>query len=338
VAGNRAVFVVAENEPQNHRLVLPRSCGGHGATAIFNEDFHHTAIVAMTGRKEAYYSDYLGSPQEFVSIAKHGFLYQGQRYEWQKKRRGTPSLSSPRWKTVNFIENHDQVANSGRGSRVRTQTSPGRYRAMTAVLLLFPQTPLLFQGQEFGSSKTFFYFADHSGELAKTVNAGRRQFLAQFCSLATPEMRQLMRDPADPQTFLESKLDYAEKPRRGDFIKLHRDLLAIRSNDETIKNYENGLDGAVLGQECFVIRYFGREGDDRLLAVNFGRDLHFSPAPEPLLAPPAGACWAVQWSSEDPAYGGCGTSNPDGADNWRIPGHAALLLRPRLESEERSSE
>src|SRR5690554_4414786 len=98
----------------------------------------------------AYYTDYLGSAQELVSLARHGFLYQGQRYEWQGKRRGSPTRGIPPSTFVNYLENHDQVANSPAGERVRLQTSPGVYRALTAYLLLSPGTPLLFQGQEFG--------------------------------------------------------------------------------------------------------------------------------------------------------------------------------------------
>jgi maltooligosyltrehalose trehalohydrolase len=86
------------------------------------------------------------------------------------------------------------------------------------------------------------------------------------------------------------------------------------------------VDGAVLAPQAFVLRYFVDGGADRLLLVNFGRDLHLDPAPEPLLAPPPGPGWDVIWSSEDVRYGGCGTPHPETEDNWRIPGEAALVL------------
>ena len=89
-----------------------------------------------------------------------------------------------------------------------------------------------------------------------------------------------------------------------------------------------GLDGAVLGPEAFVLRYFGGDGDDRLLLVNMGIDLCLNPAPEPLLAPPEGRRWVLLWSSEDPRYGGSGTYPPDTDENWRLPGHAAIVMRP----------
>ena len=116
--------------------------------------------MALTGRNEAYYTDYKGTPQEFISAAKYGYLYQGQPYYWQEALRGTPTFWHSPAAFVAFLENHDQVSNAIAGERVRFSTSPGRYRAMTALLLFGPWTPLLFQGQEFGASSPFVYFAD----------------------------------------------------------------------------------------------------------------------------------------------------------------------------------
>ncbi|HUG90139.1 MAG TPA: DUF3459 domain-containing protein, partial [Planctomycetaceae bacterium] len=85
---------------------------------------------------------------------------------------------------------------------------------------------------------------------------------------------------------------------------------------------------AVLNDDAFVLRFFAEDRRDRLLAVNFGADLRFNPAPEPLLAIEHGG-WDVQWSSEDVRYGGAGTPPLETEDNWLIPGHAAVLLRPK---------
>ena len=172
-AAGRDTLIIGENETQHARLMRPAARGGYGLDALWNDDFHHAAVVALTGRAEAYYSDYRGSAQEFLACAKWGFLYQGQYYPWQKKGRGTPALDCRPAQFVTFIENHDQVANSARGERLRLLTSPGRYRAMTALLLLMPGTPMLFQGQEFGSTRPFLFFADHAGQLGKDVRKGR---------------------------------------------------------------------------------------------------------------------------------------------------------------------
>jgi maltooligosyltrehalose trehalohydrolase len=286
--------------------------------------------VVLTGHNEAYYSDYLGNPQEFISMVKYGFLYQGQRYSWQKNRRGTPSMDQPPTAFVVCLQNHDQIANSGRGWRCHRLTSPGLFRAMTALTLLGPNTPMLFQGQEFCSSAPFLYFADHNTELAPLVAEGRRKFLSQFPALALPEMQKGFADPVNPDTFQRCKLNPEERKQNVEATALHRDLLHLRRNDPVFHNPRpRGVDGAVLGLESLVLRFFGGEHGDRLLLLNLGRDLHLNPAPEPLLAPPEGAQWEILWSSEDPRYGGHDTPAPDTQDNWRIPGQAAVVLMPR---------
>ncbi len=328
-ARGRGTLIVAENEPQQVKLIRAPEQGGYGLDALWNDDFHHTAKVALTGHHEAYYSDYRGTPQELISALKWGYLYQGQRYSWQGKRRGTPALDVSPVHFVHFIENHDQVANSGKGQRDHELTSPGRYKAITTLLLLGPATPMLFQGQEFAASSPFAYFADHNPELAPLVYQGRRKFLAQFPSLALPEMQKCLSNPADPDTFARCKLDFRERQRHATIYALHRDLLRLRREDPVFRSPRpRGVDGAVLGPQAFVLRFFAPDGADRLLVVNLGRDLHFDPAPEPLLAPPEGTGWTKLFSTEDIPYGGCGTPPLDTAENWWLPGEAAVVLVP----------
>lgn len=331
-AGDRSIYLVAENEPQEAKLVEPFAAGGYGLDALWNDDLHHAAHVALTGHAEAYYSDYRGWPQEFISGLKWGYLYQGQWYRWQKQRRGTPTLGLDRARFVSFIENHDQVANSGRGLRLYQLADPGRYRAMTALMLLAPATPMLFQGQEFASSAPFHFFASHHPDLAKLVFAGRKKFLSQFPSLATPEAQAILVDPAAPSTFAQSKLDWKEWDRNAAAVALHRDLLHLRRDDPVLSQDEVKLDGAVLGDAAFALRFFAADDTsssavtDRLLLVNFGRDLPLSPIPEPLLADPAGLRWQLAWSSDDPCYGGTGTTPPTCDAEWILPGESALFF------------
>jgi maltooligosyltrehalose trehalohydrolase len=325
-AGGRATIVIAENEPQHARLLHSPSAGGYGIDAVWNDDFHHSAMVALTGRREAYYGDHQGTPQELISALKWGYLFQGQRYRWQGKERGTPTLDLAPARFVAFIQNHDQVANSLRGQRVHRLTSSARLRALTAVLLLGPATPMLFQGQEFCASSPFLYFADHGKELASQVRRGRAEFLSQFPSIASPEAARWLADPGAPSTFERSKLDHSERERHREPWLLHHDLLAVRRTDPTFRAQRpRGMDGAVLGSDAFVLRFFGQDDEDRLLLVNLGRDLELAVAPEPLLAPPAGRRWSLLWSSEDPRYGGGG--GPSLESPWVLPGEAAIVLR-----------
>jgi maltooligosyltrehalose trehalohydrolase len=132
-AGKRNIIIVAENEPQNTTLIRPMEEGGYGLDGLWNDDLHHSMLVRLTHKREAYCSDHLGIAQEFVSAAKYGFLYQGQHYAWQKGTRGSTALGLSSQHFVTFLENHDQIANTATGCRVRTRSHPGVYRAMTDI-------------------------------------------------------------------------------------------------------------------------------------------------------------------------------------------------------------
>ena len=326
-APGRRTIVVAENEPQDARFVRPPEAGGHGLDAMWNDDFHHSAMVALTGRRGAYYRDHRGTPQELISAVKWGFLFQGQFYSWQGQPRGAPALDLAPAHFVTFIQNHDQVANSLRGERIHRLTSPARLRALTALLLLAPSTPMLFQGQEFYASTPFLYFADHRGPLAAAVESGRAEFLKQFPGIAAQGADGVPSAPHAQETFERSKLDDDERRRGGPALRLHRDLLAMRRTDPTFRDQRaRGVDGAVLGGGAFVLRFLRGGPADRLLLVNLGGEETLDGAAEPLLAPPAGHRWRVVWSSEDPRYGGGGT--PELGSAWSLPAETTLVLAP----------
>ncbi|MDQ2711090.1 MAG: malto-oligosyltrehalose trehalohydrolase [Acidobacteriota bacterium] len=330
-ADPRPILLIGENEPQNTDLIKAVANGGVGLDALWNDDYHHSAMVALTGKADAYYSDYRGRPQEFISAMKYGYLYQGQWYRWQKKRRGSSNLGSPRSAMVTFIQNHDQVANSARGQRAHELSAPGVLKAMTALTLLGPGTPMLFQGQEFAASSPFLFFADHKPDLAKLIRKGRAEFLEQWRSLRLPDIKKCFKDPCSEDTFLSSKLDFSEVEKHSEIYALHQDLLRLRREDPILSRQgEYGIDGAVLSDSAFVLRYFSPEFEsDRLLVVNLGIDLELNPAPEPLLAPPADTGWKSLWSSDDARYGGSGTAPLDSKENWRIPGQATVVLHPK---------
>jgi maltooligosyltrehalose trehalohydrolase len=334
-AAGRPVYVVAEDEPQDARLVRPVTEGGFGLDALWNDDWHHSALVAATGRDEAYYTDYRGTASEFISAAKYGFLYQGQWYRWQQHGRGTPALDLPPSRFVHYLQNHDQVANSFRGLRLHELTSPGVLRALTALLLLGRQTPMLFMGQEFAASSPFFYFADHSPELMQLVREGRATFLGQFASLRSERIRALFVDPGATETFARCKLDHTERERHGPILALHRDLLALRRDDAVLSAPDDGVvDGGVLAPRVFLLR-MSRGAQPRLLVINLGESLLLSRMPEPLLAPPAGTEWRLRWCSEDPAYGGLGVPEyTPTMEGWSFPGGCAVLFAPAAPSTE----
>jgi maltooligosyltrehalose trehalohydrolase len=231
---------------------------------------------------------------------------------------------------VVFLQNHDQVANSARGLRADKLTSPGRWRAMTALLLLSPGTPMLFQGQEFAASAPFLYFADFEPDLAAAVRTGRREFLMQFPSIADLAQGDVLADPGDPETFERCKLNLDERETHAAAYALHIDLLRLRREETAFRLQQpGGVDGAVLARSAFTLRFFTPDhADDRLLVVNLGPDLLRPSYAEPLLAPPSNADWICRWSSEASAYGGNGTPDlwPNGC--WFIPSESAVVLGP----------
>lgn len=316
-------IIIAESEKQDITLLRPYEEGGYQFDAIWNDDFHHTALVRLKGKREAYYTDYTGSPQEFISSLKYGFLYQGQYYSWQKQKRGSFHLSLPHSSKIVFLENHDQVANTGTGKRLHQLSDPGNYRALTALLLLGPNIPMLFQGQEFGSSSPFYYFADHQKKLSSLVYKGRKKFLAQFPSLSTKEAQQILVEPADLNTFLKCKLDFNERSKNHQSYRLHKDLIKLRK--EIHMPNPGRWDGAVLSHDAFLIHY-SNDQYNYLIIVNFGTDFTFNPISEPLLASGDKKDWKMIWCSDAFIYGGEGIK-PHIPLHWNISGHSTAIYK-----------
>lgn len=327
-AGGRAVFLVGESEPQDTRLLKHSGTYSDGLDAIWSEDWHHAAIVSLTGRRQAYFTDYQGTAAEFASMARHGILYQGQWYSWQTNPRGGYGLGLPISAFVNFLENHDQIANTGLGTRLHQHVDKGRWRAFTALLLLGPAVPQIFQGQEFGSTSPFTYFADHEGALAVAVESGRSEFLTQFPGLSQREMRERLPKPGDRQVFERCKLSDEERRSNSPLVRLHRDLLRLRRDDEVLRDLGTSLvriESSAPAPSVLLIRYI-TDDNHRLLVVNLADD-HLSPMNDPLYAPVPGTRWTVLWSSDDPEYGGGGTVPFVEAGRWLIRGASATLVR-----------
>jgi maltooligosyltrehalose trehalohydrolase len=319
----RSIVVLAEHEPQHARIVRAPEAGGFGADAIDCEDLHHSWRVGLTGMREAYLSDYRGTTREWLAVAQHGFLYQGQHYAWQKAPRGAAALDVPVRHVVAFLENHDQVANIS-GARLVTQASPAWWRAATALLLLGPWTPLLFQGQEWGSRTPFHYFCDHAGSLQAAVEDGRRAFLSQFSRHARATAADTL-DIGRP-AFEASRLGRPPSLEDDPASRLHRDLLALRRQ---LRPWTRLVVGSTLSDRVLLLRVVGEGGPEALIAVNLDADGDLTAA-DPLVAPPDGHRWRDAWCSDDALYGGHGriTSLPS---TLMATGHATTvyLAEPR---------
>jgi maltooligosyltrehalose trehalohydrolase len=197
-------------------------------------------------------------------------------------------------------------------------------------MLLAPGTPMLFQGQEFGASAPFRYFADHEPELAELVKKGRLGFIEQFPSMCEDAVKRLQIDPHDVRAFEECKLDFGERDTNRATYDLHKELLRLRREDSVFSAQRTDwLHGAVLGHESFVLRYATGTGDDRLVLVNLGISVDLETFAEPLLAPPHGSTWRVIFSTEEPRFGGSGTAPARSDGRHTLGAHSALVLAPQ---------
>jgi maltooligosyltrehalose trehalohydrolase len=315
-AGEKSLYIIAENESQNVKLF------GYGVDGMWNDDFHHSINVALTGKNEAYYSDYLGTAEELVSALKFGYIYQGQFSKWQQQRRGTWSRNIDKNKFVCYIQNHDQIANSVSGLRINKLISDAKNRAATAFLLLGPWTPLIFQGQEFNASTPFLYFANAS----LSIDKDRKNFLEQFPTIKKQETKDVMDDPSDENTFLKCKLNLVERKLNNKFYSLFNHLINLKKTDEIFSlQGQCDIDDAVLNDNAFVIRFLKKE-NGRLLIVNFGKAIFCSPASQPLFAPYKDYHWDVVFSTESLEYGGDGFPEIESVDGWYIPPECTLVL------------
>jgi maltooligosyltrehalose trehalohydrolase len=232
VGGERHVHLVLEND-NNAARYLTRDDHGRPRhyVAQWNDDFHHAAHVIATGESHSYYRDYAEAPVDSLArVLAEGFAYQGQKSRHRKGApRGEPSVGLPPTAFVSFIQNHDQIGNRAFGERLSVLAAEEGVRALTAVMALSPQIPLLFMGQEWASEHPFLFFCDFTGDLARAVRDGRRREFADSHDHADSAGRAIP-DPNQPHTFARSALDWHEgaSPKGRRHLELVRHLLALR--------------------------------------------------------------------------------------------------------------
>lgn len=233
VDGRRHVHLVLENDDNAARFLARRATGPIWYDAQWNDDFHHAAHVILTGESDGYYADYVEAPVAMLGrILTEGFAYQGEKSPFREGRhRGESSAGLPPGAFVSFLQNHDQVGNRAFGERIGTLVAPDALRALHAVLLLSPEVPMLFMGEEWDTHRPFQFFCDFEGDLAEAVRDGRRQEFARFPRFNEPESRDRIPDPNAEETFLHSRLDWKEIEiqKHTDDLAFVRKLLDIRA-------------------------------------------------------------------------------------------------------------
>ncbi|HET6630094.1 MAG TPA: malto-oligosyltrehalose trehalohydrolase [Woeseiaceae bacterium] len=264
VGSGRHVHLVLENEHNDAGLLQD------GYDAQWNDDFHNTGHVLLTGETDGYYADFAERPAEKLArCLAEGFVYQGDTSPGSGKPRGTRSGELPMSCFVAFLQNHDQVGNRACGERLTVLTSSDRLRAATALLLLCPQVPLIFMGDETGSRSPFLFFTDFEDGLADAVREGRRAEFARFPAFADAAARAKIPDPNDPATFERSRPEPG--PDAGEWMQLYRDLLALRARTIAPRLAgARGIGAEAIGGGAVLARW--RLADDAVLTlfVNLG--------------------------------------------------------------------
>jgi maltooligosyltrehalose trehalohydrolase len=312
----RRVLVIAEDERNDTRLVRPVSEGGYGLDGVWADDFHHQLRRAFAGDSEGYYQDYTGGAEDLVRTLRQGWFYEGQESKNLGHARGTPAGDAAPWCFVHCIQNHDQVGNRAQGERLGQDVSPAAFRAMSALLLLSPYTPLLFMGQEWNASTPFIYFTDHNAELGKLVTEGRRKEFAGFTKFAGEEVP----DPQARETFERSRLDWSEarRPMHAGVLTLYQELLALRATEPSLRDRRRGrYDARTVGSDAFVLERKGPQGTSLLVLVNVRGTLEYRL--------PEGA-EVVLWT-EASRFGGPQDTPPVQGSVVRLEGPSAVVVR-----------
>jgi maltooligosyltrehalose trehalohydrolase len=314
---NRRVYLVAESNLNDVRVVRAAEQGGLGLDAQWTDDFHHALHVLLTGERTGYYTDFSGL-EDLATAYRQGYVYTGQFSAFRRRRHGSSPRGLPARRHVVCAQNHDQVGNRLGGERLASQVSFEDSKLAAAAVLLSPFLPLLFMGEEYGETAPFPYFVSHGDpDLVEAVRAGRRAEFASFDWAAEPP------DPQADATFGSALLQRArrDEPRGRALVEIHRRLLTLR---KTLRAFA-GADGEPPEVTAFpaACALFVRRGsglEEAFLAFNFADADVALPAPVPA------ASWRKRFDSSDPAWLGPGQGPPDLLDTRR---DATVALPPK---------
>ncbi|MEZ2223426.1 malto-oligosyltrehalose trehalohydrolase [Rhizobium sp. RCC_161_2] len=221
----RPIHLIAENEDNNADL-LARDAQGRARqfTAQWNDDIHHVLHIAATGETFGYYRDYAGDGAKIGRALAEGFVFQGEHMPYRGKTRGRPSTGLPPTAFVSFIQNHDQIGNRAMGDRMNASHPIEAIKAIAAIYLLAPQIPMLFMGEEWGSTDPFPFFCDLADELNETIRAGRKEELSRLPGFDVNDAL----DPICESTFRQAKLQWRGAIHNEPFVEYYRLLLSLR--------------------------------------------------------------------------------------------------------------
>ena len=302
---NRMAWTIAESDLNDVRVIKPQAESGYGLDAQWSDDFHHSLHSILTGTQRGYFADF-GRMEDLAKAAWEGFVYDGRRSEFRKRRHGTPSAEVAGEQLVVFIQNHDQIANGYWGDRLGALVSPAQQKIAAALLLCAPNLPLFFMGQEWGETAPFLYFTSHTDEaLARGVRQGRKEEYAVFLEaeeIGASSMNEGFADPQSEETFQRSKLRWAqaEESPHSEILSFYRDLLALRKEHACFSNCDKSLTRVEYDEsERWIALERGDASGERALLV-----CNLSPNARNLQLEVGRGQWRMILWSNDARYGG----------------------------------
>ncbi len=281
----REIHLVLENDRNEARRLVRRDGRPERFTAQWNDDLHHALHVLITGETAGYYGDYAAGPDASLGRAlAEGFAYQGEKSPFREGRpRGEPSAELPATAFISFLQNHDHIGNHPFGTRLAAQVSEPALHAGVAILLLSPQIPLLFMGEEWASRRPFAFFCDFEPALAQSVRDGRRREFAHFPEFRDTAARERIPDPTAEATFAMSRLDWTEplEAEHARWLVRYRALIGIRARE--IAPRLVGMPGfaghyRVPAPKVVVVEWRLGDGSLLLLSANFSDQAVTPPA------------------------------------------------------------
>ena len=300
----RRLFLVAESDLNDPRLMRPRSQGGYGMAAQWNDDFHHALHAWLTGERDGYYQDF-GEVALLAKAFQEGYVFTGEPSRFRGRRHGRPATGLPPRAFVVYDQDHDQVGNRRDGDRLVRLVEPRRARLALGLTLLNPSLPLIFMGEEYGEEHPFLFFSDYQGRaLAEAVRKGRRREFAAFRWDGAPT------DPQAEETYLSSRLSPSASPgpARRQRRAYCRELLRIRwENGKAARDWPHARAGSVAEGDWLVVRFAPPRGGGLLVAA-LPRGQERVPVP----LPPGH--WRKRLDSEAPRWGGVGPVAPSEFD------------------------
>ncbi len=228
----RQLHLVLENDDNRASLLDANQDPPRGKyRAQWNDDYHHAWHVLLTGERQGYYADYAKAPlRDIARSLGSGFVYQGEASAHRDgQSRGEPSGALAPIAFVNFLQNHDQIGNRALGDRLESHAKDNAIEAALAITLLAPMIPMLFMGEEWGSTAPFPFFCDFHGDLAHAVRKGRRREFAGAYAKYGSEVP----DPLEEATFRSAVLDWETRglPKAHRRLMLVQELLSIRRRE-----------------------------------------------------------------------------------------------------------